>query len=155
MQLCYDLSVKILKRGFLNEKILSLILAFTMILFTLPFGTITISAVVHGYTSGTTGECNWSIEENVLTISGNGAMEISSLGYIQPWSEVTKIIIENGVTNIGDYVFFNCVSLTDITIPESVTNIGPGAFYNCRSLTSITIPDSVTSVGGLAGQKHF
>ena len=60
---------------------------------------------------------------------------------------ITSITIPNGVTKIGDYVFYKCNSLTSITIPDSVTSIGGGAFEGCRSLTNITIPDSVRSIG--------
>ena len=59
----------------------------------------------------------------------------------------TSHAIPNGVTNIGDWAFHDCNSLTSITIPDGVTNIGNWAFRNCRSLTSITIPDSVTVIG--------
>jgi len=60
---------------------------------------------------------------------------------------VSSITIPNGVTSIGDYAFFYCMSLTSITIPSSVTSIGSGAFTGCTSLASITIPSSVTSIG--------
>ena len=59
---------------------------------------------------------------------------------------ITKIIVDDSVTSIGDYAFRDCTSLTSITIPDSVTSIGSSAFYACSSLTSITIPDSVTSI---------
>ena len=65
-------------------------------------------------------------------------------------SNLTNVIIGDGVTSIGGYAFYNCSSLTSITIPNSVTSIGSSAFYNCSSLTSITIPDSVTSIGSSA-----
>ena len=55
--------------------------------------------------------------------------------------------IPNTVTSIGDWIFYNCTSLTSVTIPNSVTSIGRYAFENCTSLTSITIPNSVTSIG--------
>ncbi len=60
---------------------------------------------------------------------------------------VTKLVIPDSVTCIGDYAFSNCGSLTSITIPDSVTSIGNYAFYNCNSLTSVKIPDSVISIG--------
>ena len=65
-------------------------------------------------------------------------------------SSLTSITIPDSVTSIGDYAFFNCSSLTSITIPDSVTSIGESAFYGCSSLTSITIPDGVTSIGNTA-----
>ena len=61
-----------------------------------------------------------------------------------------KCIIPDNVTDIGEYAFAACSSLTSITIPNSVTSISDRAFYYCSSLTSITIPNSVTSIGGSA-----
>ena len=63
---------------------------------------------------------------------------------------IKKIVIPNCVTNIGDYAFYECSSLSSITIPNCVTSIGDYAFYGCSSLSSITIPDSVTSIGDYA-----
>ena len=63
---------------------------------------------------------------------------------------VTELVIPDNVTNIGNYAFYYCTSLTSITIPNSVTSIGSAAFLDCRSLTSVTIPDSVTSIGDCA-----
>ena len=63
---------------------------------------------------------------------------------------LTSIIIPDSVTNIGDNAFWRCESLETITIPNSVTSIGTDAFYRCKSLTSITIPDSVTNIGLMA-----
>lgn len=54
--------------------------------------------------------------------------------------------IPSSVTNIGEFAFDNCRSLTSITIPDNVTSIGGGAFYYCEALTSIVIPSSVTSI---------
>ena len=71
-----------------------------------------------------------------------------------PWysqrSKIKKVVIEEGVTNIGGGVFRECSNLTSITIPNSVTSIGKGAFSGCSGLTSVTIPNSVTSIGSSA-----
>ena len=53
---------------------------------------------------------------------------------------VTKLVIPDSVTEICDYTFYGCSSLTNITIPDSVTSIGSSAFSGCSSLESITLP---------------
>ena len=103
-------------------------------------------------TSGTCGEnLTWKLEDGVLTISGTGAMTDYSpiQGPQLPWAaaKIKSVVIESGVTSIGDFAFAGQVGLTSITIPDSVTSIGDYAFYNCSSLASIAIPDSVTSIG--------
>lgn len=59
----------------------------------------------------------------------------------------TTYAIPNGVTSIGDYAFYGCVSLTSVIIPNSVTNIGEQAFALCFGMQGISIPDSVTIIG--------
>ena len=89
----------------------------------------------------------WSLDnQGTLTISGTGAM------YDAPWRDehsavVKKVVIQQGVTNIDDWAFYNCSNLSSISIPNSVTSIGELAFDGCSSLRSISIPDSVTSIG--------
>ena len=60
---------------------------------------------------------------------------------------VTEVVIPDGVTELKNYVFYNCKNLTSVTIPDSVTSIGNAAFSSCSALTSVTIGDSVTSIG--------
>ncbi|GHV63027.1 hypothetical protein FACS1894195_5240 [Bacteroidia bacterium] len=104
---------------------------------------------------------SWTLDNGVLTISGEEAMPDFGYGnwydYKRenidvPWfsqsQSITTVIIENGVTSIGEYAFYYCSSLTAVTIPNSVTSIGEYAFYYCSSLTAVTIPNSVTSIGG-------
>ena len=97
----------------------------------------------------------WTLDsEGTLTISGTGAMKNYSSSTDVPWyskaASISSVIIENGVTSIGESAFDGCSSLTSVTIPDSVTSIGYEAFYGCRSLTSVTIPDSVTSISNYA-----
>ena len=67
--------------------------------------------------------------------------------YCDENTEITNLVIPNGVTKIKLYAFYNCSGLTSVTIPNSVTSIGYAAFYDCSRLTSVTIPNSVTSIG--------
>ena len=95
---------------------------------------------------------HWKIScDSVLTISGTGAMadyEYNTAPWYENKESIRTVIIENGITNIGNNSFYTCNSLTSVEIPNSVTSIGNYAFYNCNSLTSIEIPNSVTSIGG-------
>ncbi len=59
---------------------------------------------------------------------------------------LTNVTIPNSVTQIGTMAFTGCSALSNITIPNSVTKIERSAFNGCSSLTSITIPDSVTQI---------
>ena len=111
--------------------------------------------VEKGYTYWNEGNLTWKLyEDGTLTISGTGAMKDynadDNLSPAYNNSDVKKIVIEDGVTSIGDAAFYGCSSLTSITIPDGVTSIGESAFSDCSSLTSITIPDSVTSIGNNA-----
>ena len=87
-----------------------------------------------------------------LVIKAGTSTEIPNSAF-NGWSKLQSIIMEEGVTSIGEWAFYGCSSLTSITIPNSVTSIGSSAFQNCSSLTSITIPDNVTSIGISAFQN--
>ena len=129
------------------KKWLSVILTAILLFSAMPTGLFGI--VANAATSGTTGDCTWTLDGTELTISGNGAM--GDYYSYQTWdSSITTVTINDGVTRIGDYAFNGCSDLTSITIPDSVTSIGNYAFQKCNSLSSITIPGSVTSIGYFA-----
>lgn len=136
----------------MKNKILSLILALCLLSGLITALPLTASAAA----SGTCGaNLTWTLDDNgTLTISGTGSMygyHVASYGAsnLAPWyhETVKNVVIEKGVTSIGEYAFAGCSYLTSITIPDSVTYIGYYAFYKCTSLLSITIPNSVTSIG--------
>ena len=129
-----------------TRKIISLLLSLLMIITSVPLMAAE-SFAANTVKRGWTGDCTWTLDGTVLTISGNGKMGKYYMDKYPSWGlSITKVVIENGVTNIGDMAFTDCKSLTSITIPDSVTSIGYSAFYGCTSLISITIPDSVTSI---------
>ena len=103
-----------------------------------------------GMIGGSCGEDLWWCFEKktgTLTISGTGEMDEPRYA---PWDsyrdDIKIVIVEDGVTTIGKYAFFNCENLTSITIPDSVNYIGEYAFNRCSSLTDLVIPDSVRSI---------
>ena len=129
--------------------------------FVLAIGIGIFSAISSNH-SGTCGDnLEWTFSGGTLTISGEGAMDDYEHDFdprdenyysTAPWSEldINEIVVEDGVTSIGDSAFIDCSSLTEIVMPDSVTSIGDSAFSNCTSLTSVAIPDSVTNIGELA-----
>jgi hypothetical protein len=135
------------------KKIISLLLSLAMLL------TITSGLNLTAYADVQTGKCGDNVtysldtETGVLTISGTGKMTAFSRFDDSPFyqnSNIKSVIIGNGVTSIGDYVFEGCENLTSVTIPNTVISIGDDAFDCCTSLTNVTIPDRVTSIGNEA-----
>ena len=105
------------------------------------------------------GDCGDKVEwvldsEGTLTISGSGAMRNYAYSTQVPWysqqSAIKNVVIESGVTSIGNSAFWDCHRLIGVTISDSVTSIGDHAFDGCYDLISVTIPDSVTSIGDSA-----
>lgn len=109
-----------------------------------------------------------------LTITGSGAMPDFDFpnGNLAPWwnyealgmnalSEIDfdikgnlkRVIIGDGVTNVGDYALFFLPAATQVTLPDSVTRIGRYGIAMCSKLTGLSIPKGVTGIGdfGLAG----
>ena len=86
------------------------------------------------------------------------------------WADLTEVVIEDGVTEIGKDVFQGCVGLTKVTIPASVKKIGTWSFYMCKGLKNVDIPanmeigdssfrqsglEQVTVSGGSVGNYAF
>ena len=82
----------------------------------------------------------YSESTHTLTISGSGAMQDYST---TPWGsyfeDIKAVVIEDGVTKIGNLAFYKCSSLKSVTIPNSVTSIGNFAFVYCSSLKYVAV----------------
>lgn len=103
----------------------------------------------------------WTLsEEGVLTISGTGEMFDYSSTSMPEWhnyrSYIHTLVLEEGITHIGDYAFYhffqpcNDVYIAEVTLPSSLRSIGDYAFARTDKIERIDIPDGVTSVGAYA-----
>ena len=140
-----------------------------------------LSSFATAATSGDFGENNclhWEVSTGVLsgktlTISGTGVMPDFNFpeGNLAPWwnyealgmltsfgsfkleGELKKVVIKDGVTNVGSYALFCLPAATQVTLPDSVTRIGRYGIAMCSKLTGLSIPKGVTEIGdfGLAG----
>ena len=59
---------------------------------------------------------------------------------------ITRVIIGNNVSQIGEYCFYFCVALSNISFTAGITSIGSNAFSLCHVLNSMIIPEGVTSI---------
>lgn len=137
-----------------------------------------VDPVIAGGMCGT--NAYWQLNrDGSLTITGTGAIKDYPYGsndqsLLAPWefweTEITKVTVGEGITEIGEYNFCEMTSLTSVSlpgtlerigrdafmgatalksiaIPAKVKTIGIGAFDGCKELTSITLPNSVTQIG--------
>ena len=101
------------------------------------------------------GSCGYSVRyaldsDGTLIISGKGKMTDFDWYSSSPFynnSSIKTIVIEAGVTSIGDFAFRSCTGLASLTVPDSITSIGDEAFRSCTGLTDLSIPHSVTTIG--------
>ena len=124
---------------------------------------------VNEYTTGKCGDnLTWTFVDGTLTVSGTGSMyscEDEDIfgprplieGYVLPdcwsWGEVSNyvdtIVLEDGITTIGDNAFCDMPRVTSIEIPDSVTHIGINAFADDYGLTSVKLPNSACEMDAL------
>ena len=130
-------------------RLLSALLALAMLLALLPTAAFAAGAHVTSGTCGARGSENdvtWKQDsDGTLTISGNGEIRDANGGSNLPWSypnEIKKVIVENGVTEIGGYDFYKCTNLTEVDLSnvQTLKNIRDNAFANCSSLSTVKLP---------------
>ena len=94
-------------------KLLALVLALCLLAGALP-----LSASAAEYSGSCGANLKWEISGGTLTISGTGEMNDVALGADAPWEpfadSFTKIVVESGVTTIGDYTFTDLAGVTEI-----------------------------------------
>ncbi len=95
-----------------------------------------------------TGECgedsSWILEDGVLTIEGTGAVETP----VMPVGEAKKIVVSEGITELGDEALKNVLGAVEIRLPETLEKIGKEAFSGMKGVEEIQIPDSVKDIAG-------
>lgn len=150
------------------KKIISMFLAFLMIFGAAAgIGNLNIADIgikaeaatvyTEGYYSYTVENGNATITAVDESISGDVTVPSTLGGYpvtcigdgaFYARTNITSVIIPDGITSIGGSSFYCCFSLKKINFPDSITSIGNGAFADCHNLENITIPAGVTSIGG-------
>ena len=112
-----------------------------------------------GLPGGACGEnVKWVLKDGTLTIAGTGAIsdfeeydEEDPSAASAPWSEyrsdIVTIVVEEGVTYVGDYAFDSCINVTEVTLADTVEGLGMCAFQNCKNLTAIELPEGLETIG--------
>ena len=102
------------------------------------------------------GTCDYDLtwvltDDGVLTISGTRFIDFFEREETPPWyaysSSICSVVIEEGVTSVGNRAFTNLHNLQRVTLPDSVTSIGEYAFARCDSLEAVSIPAGVEGFG--------
>ena len=106
--------------------------------------------------NGTIGDnLKWAFADGTLTISGTGEMEHADGNSGYAWgtdnntldrSLIKKVVVEEGVTSLGEYIFWDCLSLTEVNLPNSLTTLRKECFKHCTALKSITLPDNISMI---------
>ena len=93
----------------------------------------------------------YSTKEVIIPSEING-IKVKKLGDYMfcNYHSLESVGIPDGITEIGNGVFYGCWKIANIVIPDNVKSIGKDAFLDCKKLTSVIIPDGVTSIGNLA-----
>ena len=93
--------------------------------------------------------CTATLDENgILRVSGTGEMYSYDLQtrFHTPWlssqDRIKTVIVEDGITKIGDDAFFGCNFIEKIELAKSVQYVGEDAFDENQRLQSVTMYDS-------------
>lgn len=103
----------------------------------------------YGFFSNTLG---WAMnDEGTLYVLGAGDMPDFEYEEPAPWAEfsgdIQSVVIEDGVTSIGESAFYECENLTTVTMAGSVTRVGGSAFLRCTALEDVQLSNGLTEIG--------
>ena len=111
------------------------------------------SSAVGNAVSGETGDCVWTYDNSsaTLTISGEGsAGDDWAIPGSQPWAQYNEdiyhVVVEDGVTYIGECFFYGMNRVYDATLADSVTYLGVSAFDACKNLTKISLGANIATI---------
>lgn len=85
----------------------------------------------------------YQLENGVLTVSGTGRIDNN---LYKNNTDITELVIKNGITSVGDYSFYECTSLTRVILPDTLTEIGSHAFAKCTALTEINLNEGLSTI---------
>lgn len=91
--------------------------------------------------------CTATLDENgVMRVSGTGTMwgYNSEERYHTPWfgEYINKVVVEDGITNVGQYAFFACGHINSIELAQSVAVVDVGAFDEDSNVQHVSMYDS-------------
>lgn len=96
------------------------------------------------------------LADGVLRLSGSGKTDDYHSAKYPEWSDyksyIKEIIVEDGITGLGNNIFRDCKSLKQITLPKNLLTIGSYAFSGCVGLESFEFPSGITQIGAYALQ---
>ena len=105
-----------------------------------------------GIDSGTCGDLQWLLsDDNILTISGEGRIPDYSGTNLAPWyayhKQIKGLILEEGVTAVGSFAFYDCGALREVQFPKTLRMVGSSSFAYCDTLRLLDlsrVPETVT-----------
>lgn len=128
------------------KKIFAIVLALLLIVTTLPLA---FAEKVEG-TLGKNLTWSYDTETKTLAIDGEGDMSDFRITSNPPWEkyedEIKNVVIGNGVTSIGKFVFYSS-KLENLALGNAVKKIGESAFKQCRKLKEINFPEGLETIG--------
>ncbi|MDR1221960.1 MAG: leucine-rich repeat domain-containing protein [Tannerella sp.] len=94
-----------------------------------------------------TSEVKWRIEGETLYISGKGVVPTTMFGQQSPWypyrSQFHAVVIEEGITEAGKYLFNGYKNITSLTVAGSVDVLGSYSFSGCSRLATVEVKSAL------------